>query len=438
VDYSKICFVIMPFATKDVAGKPVNFDAIYDRIFEPAIRRVNLPETGNLEPRRTDKDFFSGDISNEMFRYIEYSRFALTDITGLNANVFYELGARHRVRDSVTAIFRQANAPIPFDINSIKAFQYEYEPETQAETSRTLVSRVLTESLVQNRLDSPIRIALAAQQEQAGIPEQILKDAENAIRNDDFERAILLYGEASRLQPTNPLTRMKLGILLKDRGRWVEALREFETVVSGQPSYAEAWREKGIAENKLAQEGIAAGTEPPLSSPLPGEEALRRAIQLNPGDFDALASLGGVLKAAHRYAEAREAYLMSRKASSDHPYPLLNEIKLRAMLSGKLELEPRDRRALARAGMMREKQIAQEPPYDKPWCFFDLAEIRLYSGKPDESLELIRQGLINADHDWQGATFLKSLEMLAPLGAAIRGLDPCLELLRDWQLTGNI
>jgi tetratricopeptide (TPR) repeat protein len=209
-------------------------------------------------------------------------------------------------------------------------------------------------------------------------------------------------------------------------------------VVSGQPSYAEAWREKGIAENKLAQEGIAAGTEPPLSSPLPGEEALRRAIQLNPGDFDALASLGGVLKAAHRYAEAREAYLMSRKASSDHPYPLLNEIKLRAMLSGKLELEPRDRRALARAGMMREKQIAQEPPYDKPWCFFDLAEIRLYSGKPDESLELIRQGLINADHDWQGATFLKSLEMLAPLGAAIRGLDPCLELLRDWQLTGNI
>jgi hypothetical protein len=87
---------------------------------------------------------------------------------------------------------------------------------------------------------------------------------------------------------------------------------------------------------------------------------------------------------------------------------------------------------------MREMQTAQEPPYDKPWCFFDLAEIRLYSGKPDESLELVPHGLLEADHDWQGETFLKSLEMLAPLTAVIRGLDRCLELLRDWQLTGNV
>ena len=129
MDYSKICFVIMPFGRKAVGDKQVDFDSIYDHVFEPAIRGVTLPETGNLEPRRTDKDFFSGDINNEMFRYIEYSRFALADITSLNANVFYELGARHRVRDSGTAIFRQANAPIPFDIHSIKAFQYEYEPE---------------------------------------------------------------------------------------------------------------------------------------------------------------------------------------------------------------------------------------------------------------------------------------------------------------------
>ena len=44
-----------------------------------------------------------------MFHYIEYSRFALADISGLNANVFYELGHRHRVHEAGTVIFRQTD-----------------------------------------------------------------------------------------------------------------------------------------------------------------------------------------------------------------------------------------------------------------------------------------------------------------------------------------
>ena len=132
INYLKVCFVIMPFGKKQVGNKEVDFDYIYDAIFKPAISEVELPEGGKLEPRRTDKDFFAGDINLEMFHYLEYSRFAIADISGLNANVFYELGARHRVRAAGTAIFRQTGAPIPFDIQTIKAFPYEYEPEAQA------------------------------------------------------------------------------------------------------------------------------------------------------------------------------------------------------------------------------------------------------------------------------------------------------------------
>src|ERR1700682_2345766 len=106
-EYQKFCFVIMPFGKKPVNGKIVDFDSIYAQVFEPAIRGVNLPEGGSLECRRTDKDFFSGSIDLEMFQYLEYSRFALADTSGLNANVFYELGARHRARASGTAIFHQ-------------------------------------------------------------------------------------------------------------------------------------------------------------------------------------------------------------------------------------------------------------------------------------------------------------------------------------------
>ena len=359
LDYSQICFVIMPFGLKDVSGRQVDFNSIYTQIFEPAIRRVRLPEGGTLEPRRTDQDFFAGDIGLEMFHYIEYSRFALADISGLNANVFYELGARHRVREAGTAIFRQAAAPIPFDIQSIKAFPYEYEPETQAEASRALITRVLTESLTQNRIDSPVRIALMAQQAQGGAAEEMLLEAENAIRSGDFDRAIQVYREASRVQPTNPIISMKLGLILKDRGRWKDALEQFNAALSSSPVYAEAWREKGVAENKIAWADV---PPTPGSAPAPGEESLRRALALSPDDFDAAASLGGALKRAERWPEAQAAYKQSREASSDHPYPLLNEIKLRAKAAGSLPWRrPTAEQSFARNACAPSKPIRSRP-----------------------------------------------------------------------------
>ena len=89
----------MPFGMKKLGRRTIDFDLIYDSVFLPAISRVVVPQGGSLEPRRTDRDFFTGDITVEMFRYLEYSRLVLADVTGLNANVFYELGVRHR-RDS--------------------------------------------------------------------------------------------------------------------------------------------------------------------------------------------------------------------------------------------------------------------------------------------------------------------------------------------------
>src|SRR5262245_21599368 len=161
IEYTKTCFVIMPFGKKKVGDQEVDFDFIYREVFAPAIEATPLPEGDGvrLVPKRTDQDFFAGDISQEMFEYLEYSRFALADISGLNANVFYELGVRHRAHEAGTAIFRQIGSPIPFDINTVKAFDYEYQPAENVPQARGLISRVLTESLQYNRLDSPVQRA---------------------------------------------------------------------------------------------------------------------------------------------------------------------------------------------------------------------------------------------------------------------------------------
>ena len=417
MDYSKICFVIMPFGKKPTGDRTVDFDRLYDDIFVPAISAVSLPEGGRLEPRRTDKDFFSGDIKLEMFQYLEYSRFALADISGLNFNVAYELGARHRAREYGTAIFRQTQFSPPFDISSIKAFPYEFEPADKAAEARNLITRVLSESLVRNTLDSPVRLALGAQRASGKIDE-LLAQAENEIRKSDWNGAMDAYRQAITIDPNNPLARMKLGILCRDREIWEEALEQFTRAASVAPGYGEAWREKGIVENKIAQSAKRAMD----TDPAPGESSLRRAIEINSKDFDAYASLGGVLKRAKRFAEALDAYEQSYKVSGGHPYPLLNALKLRVQVKGSLTLSGPDKLALVRAERVREGQSQQAAPFDKPWCFFDLAEIKLYRGDPVAFLDTAIKGLEQTDANWQGKTFVDSLRLLLPASDELPGL----------------
>ena len=115
---------------------------------------------GKLIAHRTDHDAFSGSINQDMFEYITYSRMAIADISGGNANAMYELGARHALQDAGTVILRQKGHGIPFDIQTIKAFEYDYLSDAAITASREAITGILTKSLEKNRLDSPIRQAL--------------------------------------------------------------------------------------------------------------------------------------------------------------------------------------------------------------------------------------------------------------------------------------
>ena len=428
IDYSRICFIIMPFGKKMAGNAEVDFDRIYDEIFFPAVSAAQLPEGGTLEPRRTDRDFFTGDIGHEMFQYIEYSRVALADITGLNANVFYELGARHRAREAGTIILRQVNAPIPFDINKIKAFPYEYDPEDRAEEARQTITQVLTESLRHNRLDSPVQLALKVQRERKHDDDldRLLEEAENALRNQDPATATLKYQRALEDSPNNPLLRLKVSLLLKDQGMWSDVLKHLDVAVSVAPSYAEAHREKGIAENK-AWWGTA---NPPPDLP-DGEVSLRRAIELNPDDFDALSSLGGILKRREKWNEASELYEKATRVSRGHPYPMLNALKLAARANGVLPLDDKVRFRLERAEHSLRAQVVNTPPYNAPWSFFDLAEIRLYLGDAQEFTKFLKDGVRRCTVDWQPRTFRESLQLLIDGGIDLPGLGDGVEELQE-------
>ena len=183
------------------------------------------------------------------------------------------------------------------------------------------------------------------------------------------------------------------------------------TTIGARPGYSEAYRELGVLENRRWwKQGRPAGVPN-------GEASLRRAIELSPTDFDALASLGGILKREQRYAESLELYGRSVEVSRGHPYPLLNGLKLEARVTGRLPLDETKRSHLERAERRRSLQVADRPPYNAPWSFFDLAEIRLYLGQRDQFRSLIEEGTHWCTAAWQATTCWESLQLLVGGGA---------------------
>ncbi len=118
----KTCFVIMPFGEKpDVDGKLLDFDKIYRFIIKEAI------ESLGIECIRCDEIGEAGWVHADMMEHILEDDVAVVDITTLNANVFYELGVRHALRESVTVLIRREGTRIPFNLQGFRVIDYNPE-----------------------------------------------------------------------------------------------------------------------------------------------------------------------------------------------------------------------------------------------------------------------------------------------------------------------
>jgi hypothetical protein len=71
------------------------FDRYYQEIYVPAIREAGF------EPVRADELFTTGSVVEQIWDQIVKAKLLLADLTGKNANVFYELGLSHAARKPV-------------------------------------------------------------------------------------------------------------------------------------------------------------------------------------------------------------------------------------------------------------------------------------------------------------------------------------------------
>ena len=149
-----LCFVLMPFGKKrGAAGAVIDFDAVYKELIAPAISEAGL------EPLRADEEMTGGIIHKPMFERLILCEYAVADLTSANANVFYELGVRHAVRQwSTILLFAEGGTQLPFDVAPLRAMPYRLCPDgkpADLDVIKTALVKRLIEAKSANT-DSPI------------------------------------------------------------------------------------------------------------------------------------------------------------------------------------------------------------------------------------------------------------------------------------------
>lgn len=141
---SKVCFIIMPFGGASQALKR-KFDGVYKGIIVPAVQEAGY------EAVREDIAETPGSIPKSIVKKLADSDMVIADLTGMNPNVFYELGIRHVLSKCGTVLIINKGETIPFDNASHRVIQYTNELADLDEIHSQIVSAIANrESNIEN------------------------------------------------------------------------------------------------------------------------------------------------------------------------------------------------------------------------------------------------------------------------------------------------
>lgn len=111
---------------------------VLENIVVPACRALDI------EAFRADGISRSGEIPEQVFRYLRDSHIVIADLTDANPNVMYELGLRHTT-GKMTLQIGERNR-LPFDVSTIRTILFKRTEVGFIEAKRSLV-RALAEGL---------------------------------------------------------------------------------------------------------------------------------------------------------------------------------------------------------------------------------------------------------------------------------------------------
>jgi len=146
----KRCFVIMPFGQQGTAEYDRNLK-IYQLMIKP------VAENHGYEVVRGDELEHMGNITRDIIELLHECDLVIADLSGKNANVFYELGVRHAIYKSGTIPIMQKGEQLPFDIANYRAIFYSSELDGPDLFKKELARRIKAfENIGRRKPDNPV------------------------------------------------------------------------------------------------------------------------------------------------------------------------------------------------------------------------------------------------------------------------------------------
>ncbi len=468
----------MPFGKKDVPRKPkieaggeqdatlkVDFDAVYDRLFSPALRGANCV------PFRATDEKGAGDIRKDMFFELVTADLVLADISILNANVFYELGVRHGVSPRGVISLHAGWSDRPFDVAPDRTFKYDGQLFVADRVRDDAWEELVRKEVEQ--LAETLRNAIAEDEQTIGSPVYSLVDGLKPVDwsgvstarskyfqklSDDWQQRVKVArkerrpGDILTLARDMP-TRLHRKQLLWECARALVGLHRFEQA-------------RGVLEELLAMDDrnfearcFLAMVDNRLGRSAAAEESLDGLVRERPGDGEAQGMLGRVYKDLWRVAwksqdtlEARQSVAMENaviaaKAISSYESALrhnlgnyyngINVVTLQSLIdflatqtgAPAVETDVDHLPELVAVVSVAACQALKNPA-ERTWALPTLGELELVRGNATKALQYYQQAA-NAPGStyFEVDSMLGQLKLFEGLGFRAEAVAPVTKLL---------
>ena len=417
-------FVIMPFGSKTAAdGIEIDFDAVYEELFAPAVTAAGLA------PHRADADRRGGAIHLDMFQALLLAEFVIADLTLDNPNVWYEIGVRHALRAGGTVLTYALRDRLPFDIAGQRMHRYTLK-EGKLDPDLVEAERIALKDAIEatlgawrGRRGSPVYQQLPSLKEpdwktlKVGDVNEFWQGLEAWQSRIEVARRKQRPGDILVLAEETPNTvlefealRTAAGALLRlNRPRY--ALSVIERAHRLDPDDVKARQIEGIALGRVQRYAEAREALRRLAEERKDGETLGLLARTwkdewtqvwNAHPQRGLDSFAAARDTAATLQSAAAAYVEAFRAAPDDYYPGINALTLGRLwehLTGRTSRLPL---SLISAGVRWTASTAAERKKEDYWPFATRAELALIENRKDDALGDYSEAaaLAVANRDW--------------------------------------
>ena len=486
-DFRRRVFVVMPFGKKEVPKKPctdlppdptakdealkVDFNAVYQELFKPAL------EAAGLQPFRADDEEAAGDILKDMFAELVTADFVLADISILNANVFYELGIRHTVGPRGVICLHAGWADRPFDVAPQRTFKYDGKLfRVGREHNDAWKAELAAEVL---RLAETLRRAVAADRTTEGspvygnLPNLQPLDASRIgtarfkhyqAQAEEWNQRVIIAGKEGRAEDIltlagdvpSPYYRRNLlrqcGDALLALGRFAQSEKVFKELCEDldETGSADEFRAKcqlALLANRLGRTREAEQKLNSLSKQMPGEPEAQGLLGRVYKDMWRTA-WSGAPKLEERLALAWRNAVLARRSLATYEiairrdlgsyYNGINVVSLAALL----EHAARENKRIPKPEISDLEDLKTvvrlaateklEDEYEAVWARATLGELQLMLGHSQEALDEYEQATADPRLTWFNiCSMFEQVQLFQLLGYQPEAVEPVATLLQQ-------